>query len=62
MTSLPSAAGALLVREAGGALTDDLGGDEWLRRGAVVTAGSAVLHARLLEAFMEARSRRGGGR
>ncbi len=57
-----AAAGALLVREAGGALTDDLGGDAWLRRGAVVTAGSAVLHERLLEVFMEARARRGGER
>jgi myo-inositol-1(or 4)-monophosphatase len=53
-----AAAGALIVREAGGALTDDLGGDAWLRRGAVVTAGNAELHAQLLSAFLEARGRR----
>ena len=41
------AAGVLLVREAGGLVTDASGGDDWLRGGHIVAAGSA-LHARML--------------
>lgn len=37
------AAGALLVREAGGVVTDADGGDDWLRGGHIV-AGPAALH------------------
>ncbi len=40
------AAGALLVREAGGIVTDLDGGEDWLRAGHVVAAGSG-LHATL---------------
>lgn len=40
------AAGALLVREAGGVVTDLLGGEDWLHGGTVV-AGPAVLHEQL---------------
>ncbi len=39
------AAGALLVREAGGLVTDAHGGDEWLRGGSIVAAGPAVHEA-----------------
>ncbi len=42
------AAGALLVREAGGVVTDASGGDDWLRGGHVVAAGAA-LHPKILE-------------
>ena len=42
------AAGALLVREAGGVVTDTDGGDGWLRSGAVV-AGPAALHRSLVD-------------
>ncbi len=42
------AAGALLVREAGGVVTDGLGGDEWLFGDSIVAA-SASLHPILLE-------------
>ena len=42
------AAGALLVREAGGIVTDVLGGPGFLARGEIVAAGSA-LHPRMLE-------------
>ena len=42
------AAGVLLVREAGGIVTDPAGGDDWLRTGHVVAAGPG-LHAELLE-------------
>jgi len=38
------AAGALIVREAGGVVTDALGGDSWLRSGHIVAAGPG-LHA-----------------
>jgi len=41
------AAGALLVREAGGRVTDADGGDGWLRGGSVIAAGPA-LHRALL--------------
>ena len=41
------AAGALLVREAGGLVTDGSGGDEWLRGGSIVAAGPK-LHPELL--------------
>jgi myo-inositol-1(or 4)-monophosphatase len=37
------AAGALLVREAGGVVTDLLGGDDWLRAGHVVAAGPKIV-------------------
>jgi myo-inositol-1(or 4)-monophosphatase len=36
------AAGVLLVREAGGIVTDVDGGDEWLRAGHVVAAGAGI--------------------
>lgn len=42
------AAGALLVREAGGVVTDVDGGDDWLRGGAVV-AGPRALHDALVD-------------
>lgn len=41
------AAGALLVREAGGVVTDADGGEDWLRGGHVI-AGPPALHALLL--------------
>ncbi|HIC23949.1 MAG TPA: inositol monophosphatase [Planctomycetes bacterium] len=42
------AAGALLVREAGGIVTDSRGGDDWLTGGSIV-ASSVSLHPILLE-------------
>jgi myo-inositol-1(or 4)-monophosphatase len=36
------AAGALLVREAGGVVTDADGGEDWLRGGSIVAAGPAL--------------------
>lgn len=39
------AAGVLLVREAGGVVTDLDGGDDWLRAGHVVAAGPGVVDA-----------------
>jgi myo-inositol-1(or 4)-monophosphatase len=42
------AAGILLVREAGGVVTDFHGGNEYLKSGNVV-AGNAVIHAKILE-------------
>lgn len=36
------AAGALLVREAGGVVTDVSGGDDWLTGGSIVAGGSAI--------------------
>jgi len=39
------AAGALLVREAGGEVTDAHGGDDWLRGGSIVAAGPALAGA-----------------
>ncbi len=39
------AAGALLVREAGGIVTDASGGDDWLRGGSLVAAGPGVHEA-----------------
>jgi myo-inositol-1(or 4)-monophosphatase len=41
------AAGALLVREAGGTVTDFSGGDRWLERGNIIGAANGV-HAELL--------------
>jgi myo-inositol-1(or 4)-monophosphatase len=41
------AAGGLLVREAGGVVTDWVGGDGWL--GGDVLAGSPAVHAALRE-------------
>jgi len=41
------AAGALLVREAGGRVTDGLGGDDWLL-GTSVVASNGLLHAEIL--------------
>lgn len=40
------AAGVLLVREAGGLVSDFLGGEDWLRGGSII-AGGAPLHALL---------------
>jgi myo-inositol-1(or 4)-monophosphatase len=42
------AAGVLLIREAGGVVTDLTGGDAYLASGDVLAAGSG-LHARMLE-------------
>jgi myo-inositol-1(or 4)-monophosphatase len=42
------AAGALLIREAGGVVTDGVGGDDWLLGGSIVAA-TAELHPVLLE-------------
>ncbi|MCH2107100.1 MAG: inositol monophosphatase [Planctomycetes bacterium] len=42
------AAGALIVRESGGVVSDASGGDDWLRGGSIVAAGEA-LHPLLLE-------------
>jgi myo-inositol-1(or 4)-monophosphatase len=42
------AAGALIVREAGGIVTDPLGGDGWLDSGDILAAGSR-LHPAMLE-------------
>jgi myo-inositol-1(or 4)-monophosphatase len=39
------AAGTLLVREAGGLVTDARGGDDWLRGGSIVAAGPGVHEA-----------------
>jgi len=39
------AAGALLVREAGGIVRDARGGEEWLRGGSVVAAGAGIFEA-----------------
>lgn len=39
------AAGALLVREAGGIVTDAQGNDDWLRGGSIVAAGPALHEA-----------------
>jgi myo-inositol-1(or 4)-monophosphatase len=39
------AAGALLVREAGGLVSDGDGGDDWLRGGSIVASGSGVHRA-----------------
>ncbi|MFT4537932.1 MAG: myo-inositol-1(or 4)-monophosphatase [Planctomycetota bacterium] len=36
------AAGALLVREAGGVVTDASGGDDWLRQGHIVASGAGI--------------------
>jgi myo-inositol-1(or 4)-monophosphatase len=41
------AAGGLLIREAGGIVTDWEGGDDWLRGD--ILAGSPEVHAALLE-------------
>ena len=46
-------AGALLVREAGGVVTDSTGGDDWLTGGSIVAATSG-LHPVLLEAVRSA--------
>jgi len=43
------AAGALLVREAGGIVTDGAGGEDWLRGGHIVAAGRPALHAAIQE-------------
>ena len=39
------AGGALLVREAGGLVTDSQGGEKWLRRGDVVASGPGIHNA-----------------
>lgn len=41
------AAGALLVREAGGVVTDGSGGENWLRGGSLVAAGTGI-HAAMV--------------
>lgn len=48
------APGILLVQEAGGAVTDFTGGDDFLHGGTICAAGPA-LHPRLLEVLAEAR-------
>lgn len=50
------AAGALLVSEAGGVLSDTDGGEDWLTRGAMIAAGSGELHTHILETLREATS------
>ena len=50
------AAGALLVREAGGVVSDTSGGSAWLTQGALVSAGSPELHAQLKRTLDEATS------
>jgi len=50
------AAGAVLVSEAGGTLSDFSGGDRWLHGGSLV-AGTPAVHAELLASLREA----GGG-
>ena len=54
------AAGALIVREAGGVVTDLAGGDTWLFGGEVV-ASNGLLHAALLRAVGNPGPARGGG-
>lgn len=49
------AAGALLIEEAGGRVTDLDGGEEYLKSGNVV-AGSAALHSELLQIIRESTS------
>ena len=49
------AAGALLVSEAGGILSDEVGGANWLTRGALVTTGSQQLHHELFQLITEAK-------
>ena len=46
------AAGALLVQEAGGVVTDFTGGDEFLEHGEIVAGGPAV-HGRMLGEVQE---------
>ena len=48
------AAGILLVREAGGHVTDADGGPDMFKTGSIV-AGNAHIHRALLEALAEAR-------
>jgi myo-inositol-1(or 4)-monophosphatase len=43
------AAGALLVREAGGVVSDTAGGDAWLDSGNILATSAAPLHAAMLE-------------
>ena len=45
LQSWDSAAGGLLVREAGGLISQFDGGDDWLEKGDVVAANPKVLHA-----------------
>ena len=45
------AAGGLILNEAGGVLTDDNGGGEWLERGSVVASASVALHRSMIEAL-----------
>ena len=47
LSSFDVAGGALLVREAGGLVSDADGGQDWLRGGHIVAAGEAV-HGALL--------------
>ncbi len=47
------AAGGLLVAEAGGQVTDGIGGDTWLFQGDVV-ASNGLIHAALLDALKQA--------
>lgn len=42
------AAGALIIREAGGVVTDGSGGEDWLRGGSIVAAGPS-LHQAIVE-------------
>lgn len=50
-----TAAGALLIREAGGIVTDFMGGDHWLDSGNIA-AGTAGVHREILEVIQKIRS------
>lgn len=52
LNSFDVAAGALLVSEAGGRVTDMQGGDQWLHGGTIV-AGGAALHGALIAVLGE---------
>jgi myo-inositol-1(or 4)-monophosphatase len=49
------AAGALLLQEAGGMVTDEKGGDQWLS-GSGMVASTSVLHPQILEVISQVRS------
>jgi myo-inositol-1(or 4)-monophosphatase len=49
------AAGALLLEEAGGMVTDEKGGDQWLS-GSGMVASTSVLHPQILEVITKVRN------